>query len=214
MPMFKNKRKHRSLSQRKHTIGKMGPKHEGTEDSWTEEEDKKLCALGDAGKTLWEIHRKFSSRNGQRCLDRYFSLKGYPTASRSHIRASHQARRYPEWYPLSTQHTHSSSIRARHHGYDLHRTTPFVNPISNRQNSGTILQRSYHAAPTSSQNNFASCPTVPTFLNNLSSPKALGNASTNWRSPSRYQTPATSSSSFSASTAGSPLELLTAYPRS
>ncbi|KAF6239676.1 hypothetical protein HO173_002222 [Letharia columbiana] len=58
-PMFKGKRKHRSLSQRKHTIGKMGPSYHEAEKPWTEEENRKLCALGDAGKTLGDIHRKF-----------------------------------------------------------------------------------------------------------------------------------------------------------
>ena len=89
--VFKGRRKHRSLSQRKHTIGKMGPKYHEPEEPWTEEENQKLCALGDAGKTLGDIHRKFRSRNAERCLDRYFFLKGYHITGPSRTHASHQA---------------------------------------------------------------------------------------------------------------------------
>ncbi|CAF9923510.1 MAG: hypothetical protein ALECFALPRED_002396 [Alectoria fallacina] len=94
-PIFKGKRKHRSLSQRKHTIGKMGPQYHEAEKPWTEEEDRLLCALGDAGKTLGEIHRKFRSRNAERCLNRYFRLRGYHTTGKGLLRTSHQAREAP-----------------------------------------------------------------------------------------------------------------------
>lgn len=154
--MFKGKRKHRSLSQRKHTIGKMGPKYSEAEEPWTEEENRKLCALGDAGKTLGDIHRKFRSRNAERCLNRYFHLKGFHTASRSHTRTSHQARQAPALYPLSTQHTHFSSVVARHRGYGrgygLHSSTSVIDPIPHRRSLGTVLQQSYRVPRLSSQN--------------------------------------------------------------
>ena len=89
--VFQGRRKHRSLSQRKHTISKMGPKYHEPEEPWTEEEDQKLCALGDAKKTLGEIHRKFRYRNAERCLDRYFQLKGTPTPGPYHSNKSYES---------------------------------------------------------------------------------------------------------------------------
>lgn len=94
-PTFKGKRKHRSLSQRKHTIGRMGPKYHEAEMPWTAEDDMKLRALGDAGKTLGDIHRKFRSRNAERCLNRYFSLKGYGNTGRGHTHTSRHAGQAP-----------------------------------------------------------------------------------------------------------------------
>lgn len=151
-PTFKGKRKHRSLSQRKHTICKMGPKYHEVEQPWTVEEDKKLCALGDAGKTLGDIHRKFRSRNAERCLNRYFWMKGYHTTGKSHTHTSHQARQDPAQYPRSTRHTHSSSVVARHRGYLLQSRTSAIDPVSHRQSMGTDLRQSYQVPPTSGQN--------------------------------------------------------------
>ena len=81
-PLFRGKRKHRSLSQRKHTISKMGPRFHEAETLWTPDDDRKLCGLGDAGRTLGDIYRKFRSRNAERCLNRYFYLKDCQTSGR------------------------------------------------------------------------------------------------------------------------------------
>lgn len=154
-PLFKDKRKHRSLSQRKHTISKMGPKYHEAERPWTAEEDRKLCALGDDGKTLGDIHRKFRHRNAERCLNRYFQLKGYRPTSRFHTRTphqAHQAHQAPALYPLGIQHAHSSSVTPRHSGYNSHSSTSVADPITHSQSSSTVLQQSYQVPPTSGQN--------------------------------------------------------------
>ena len=142
-PLFKDKRKHRSLSQRKHTISKMGPKYHEAERPWTAEEDRKLCALGDDGKTLSDIHRKFRHRNAERCLNRYFHLKGYRPTSRSLTQTSHQAPQAPAPYPLGTQHTHSSSVLAGHTGYGSPTSTAAPNPITHGESFGPALQQNY-----------------------------------------------------------------------
>ena len=135
--VFKGRRKHRSLSQRKHTIGKMGPKYNEAEAPWTEDEDRKLCALGDAGKTLGEIHRKFRTRNAERCLNRYFYLKGYYDTGRSRTQTTRQA---PVADSLDTQHTRHSSFNARHPAHGLLAPLPYFG---------------YQASPSSIQNDSA-----------------------------------------------------------
>lgn len=152
MPMFKGKRKHRSLSQRKHTIGKMVAKNQEAENPWTEEENRKLCNLGDAGKTLGDIHRKFRSRNAESCLNQYFHLKGYHTTGISRTHTSHQARQEPSQYPQSTQNTHYSSVIGRHRGYRLHSAASVVDPIPHRRIIGTVLEQSYQYPSRSNQN--------------------------------------------------------------
>ena len=176
--MFKGKRKHRSLSQRKHTINKMGPKYCEAENPWTEDEDRRLCELGDAGKTLAEVQRKFPSRNAERCLNRYFSLKGYQVPGRSHTHTSHQARQDPALWPLATQHTHSSSVVTRHRGHHLHPSASVFNPVPQRQSIGTVLQQNYQVSPSSGQ----SIPSVsaprPQTLGLPSSSSSLPSAET------------------------------------
>ena len=111
-PVFKGKRKHRSLSQRKHSITKMGPRYREPEIPWTEEEDRRLCAMGDAGKSLGDIHRKFRSRNAERCLKRYFHLKGQHTTGSNDSRTSHQVRQAPVRHAPSALNIYSSNIGA------------------------------------------------------------------------------------------------------
>ncbi|KAM0800417.1 hypothetical protein BDR22DRAFT_821604 [Usnea florida] len=111
-PIFKGKRKHRSLSQRKHSITKMGPKYHEPEIPWTEEEDIILCAMGDAGKSLGDIHRKFRSRNAERCLKRYFHLKGQHTTGSNDSRTSQQLRQASARHASSALNIYSSSIGA------------------------------------------------------------------------------------------------------
>ena len=158
-PIFKDKRKHRSLSQRKHTIGKMGgPQYHEAERPWTTQEDRRLCALGDAGKSLGDIHRKFPSRNAERCLNRYFRLKGYHTISGSHTPTSYQARQDP----APTQRTHSPSAVARHRGYRLH-------------SGSSHYQSVYEAPPTSGQHipsglTLGTSPQSPTYSTTRANP--------------------------------------------
>ena len=95
IPIFKGKRKHRSLSQRKHSITKMGPRYREPEIPWTGEEDRRLCAMGDAGKSLGDIHRQFRSRNAERCLKRYFHLRGRHTTDSNDSRTSRQVHQAP-----------------------------------------------------------------------------------------------------------------------
>lgn len=154
LPMFKSRRKQRSLSQRRHTIGKMGPKYQEVEKPWTEEEDRKLCALGDAGKTLGDIHRKFRSRNAERCLNRYFHLKGRHTTGKKHIRTSRQARHAPALsapYAQGTQHMHHSSNVSTHPTLRLRSSDSVIEPISRRPCTNVAPQPSHQASPISTQ---------------------------------------------------------------
>ena len=110
--VFKGKRKHRSLSQRKHSITKMGPRYREPEITWTEEEDRRLCAMGDAGKSLGDIHRRFHSRNAEQCLKRYFHLKGQHTTGSNDTRTSHQVRQAPARHAPSALNIYPSNIGA------------------------------------------------------------------------------------------------------
>ena len=207
--MFKGRRKHRSLSQRKHTIGKMGPRYQESEKPFTEEENQRLCAMGDSGKTLGDIQRKFRSRNGEHCLKQYWLLKGYPTTGRSRTSTSHQARSAPALHALSTKHTLHSSIVARHGENPFHASTPIVEPVSHRLGTGTHPRPNYHASSTSSQiNQFVSAQSmVPDALGGTdgdpASPEATGNKIKEWPIHSeRWKLGASPSSS--ATTANSP----------
>ena len=148
-PVFKGRRKHRSLSQRKHTISRMGPKFYEAESPWTEDEDRKLCALGDAGKTLGDIRRKFRNRNAERCMNRYFSLKGYPTSGKN---PSQQAHHTPGPSSLSTQQMLHPSVVARYPAYRDQPITSVIEPVSYRKCTGTPPQPSYQAPTTSNHN--------------------------------------------------------------
>ena len=139
--MFKGRRKHRSLSQRKHTIGRMGPKYHEAEEPWTEAENRRLCALGDAGKTLGEIHRKFRSRNAERCLDRYFYLKGYHNTGSSHTPTSPQDRHAPESRLHSPESMQDPSVVPRHSAYGVHPGTSISETGSHGQSIDTALQQ-------------------------------------------------------------------------
>ena len=141
--IFRGKRKHRSLSQRKHTIGKMGPKYHEAEEPWTERENRKLCALGDAGKTLGDIHRRFRSRNAERCLDQYFYLKGHSTTDSSHAPASRPGS------PVSMQ---DPSSVARHPAYGVHPGTSISEAGSHGQSIDAALQQTHQRPPTFGQN--------------------------------------------------------------
>ena len=159
MSIFKGRRKHRSLSQRKHTIGRMGPKYHEAEEPWTESENQKLCALGDAGKSLGDIHRKFRSRNAERCLDRYFYLKGYHTTGSSHTRTSHQARHAPASRPRSPESMQNPSSIARHPAYGVHPGTSISGTGSHGQSIDTALQQA-HQRPTAFSQNIPSASTL------------------------------------------------------
>ena len=140
-PLFKGKRQHRSLSQRKHTIVKMGPKSDEAEKPWTEEENRKLCNMGDAGKTLGDIHRRFRSRNAQRCLNRYFHLKGYDTTGiGTHI--SHQD---PLQYPQNTPSIHGSSVLEEHRENRLRSGISVIDSIPHPRTKDTVRQQSPQA---------------------------------------------------------------------
>ena len=141
--VFKGRRKHRSLSQRKHTIGKMGPKYHEAEEPWTEDEDRKLCALGDAGKTLGDIHRKFRSRNAERCLNRYFHLKGYHSTGRS--RTLHP----PALHPVSAQHTHELSTILEDPAYRHHPSASVVDALAHQHPETPSLNSSPAFTPRS-----------------------------------------------------------------
>lgn len=147
-PLFKGKRQHRSLSQRKHTIVKMGPKSDEAEKPWTEEEDRKLCNLGDTGKTLGDIHRKFRSRNAQRCLNRYFHLKGYDTTCIGRTHASHQD---PLQYSQKTQKTYDSSVLERNREYRFHSGISVIDSIPHPRTMGTVLQQSLQTSAHANQ---------------------------------------------------------------
>lgn len=153
--VFKGRRKHRSLSQRKHTIGKMGPKYHEAEEPWTEDEDRKLCALGDAGKTLGDIHRKFRSRNAERCLNRYFHLKGYNSTGRSRTNTPLQALHSPGPHPVSAQHANEFRTILEDPAY-RHRPSasvvgslPHQHPSTPSQNSSPAFTPRSHTPGTS-----------------------------------------------------------------
>ena len=149
--LFKGRRKHRSLSQRKHTIGKMGPKYHEAEEPWTEADNKKLCALGDAGKSLGDIHRKFRSRNAERCLDQYFHLKGYRTTGSSDARTSHQARHAPASRSRSPEPMQDPSSVPRHSVYGVHPGTSTSETGSHGQSIDSALQQTHQRPITFSQ---------------------------------------------------------------
>ena len=168
MPIFKDRRKHRSLSQRKHTIAKMGPKYHEPEAPWTERETRKLCALGDAGKSLGDIHRKFRSRNAERCLERYFHLKGYDSTSSSHAHTSDQARHAPPHNPETMQ---APSFIARHSAYDVNPGTSIRETSSYGQSIDTALKQTNQLSAIFSQN-IASAFTLPSQTSEASSPSS------------------------------------------
>ena len=149
MSLFKGKRKHRSLSQRKHTIGKMGPKYHEAEEPWTAEENKKLCEMGDSGKTLGDIHRRFRSRNAERCLDRYFQMKGWDTAGGSRSGIDRQARRAPALQPVSTPPTNYPP------GYHPYPSSSSIEPVPHCQSIDPALQQTPQPLTTSSRNSFS-----------------------------------------------------------
>lgn len=147
--LFKGKRKHRSLSQRKHTIGKMGPRYHEAEAPWTAEENQKLREMGDGGKTLGDIHRRFRSRNAERCLDRYFQMKGCDTAGGSRSGINRQAPRAPVPHPVSTPHTNYPP------GYNPHPSTSRIESVPYCQSIDPALQQMPQPLTTSSRNSFS-----------------------------------------------------------
>ena len=152
MEIFKGKRKHRSLSQRKHTIGKMGPKYNEAEEPWTEAEIRRLCALGDAGKTLGDIHRKFRSRNAERCMERYFRLRGHLTDGSSHTCTSHEARHAPVSRPHSRESMRDPRFITGKSAYGVRPSTSISGTGSHGQSIDAVLQRT-HERPTSFSQN-------------------------------------------------------------
>ena len=149
--IFKGKRKHRSLSQRKHTIGKMGPKYHEAEEPWTEAETRKLCALGDAGKTLGDIHRKFRSRNAERCLERYFRLRRHGAGS-SQTRTSHEARHASASRPHSPEPMQDPIFIVGQSAYGVHPSASISGAGSHGQSIDAALQRTNERPTTFSQN--------------------------------------------------------------
>lgn len=204
-PVFKGRRKHRSLSQRKHTIGKMGPKYHEAEEPWTEDEDRKLCALGDAGKTLGDIHRKFRSRNAERCLNRYFHLKGYNSTGGSRTSTPRQALHSPAPHPVSAQHANEFSTILEDSAY-RHRPSasvvgslPHQHPSTPSQNSSPAFTPRSHTPGTSALHTSSG-----NIFDSSSSSGAITNESTDYILARRHPRPTTSSSSSSASTADPP----------
>ena len=149
--VFKGRRKHRSLSQRKHTISKMGPKFQEPEAPWTPEEEEKLCRLGDSGKTLGDIFRKFKSRNAERCMNRYFEIRGHPTG-RSRTNTSSQARHGLALNPLGNKSLHHWSIFERHPAYRFHPSTSVNEPASHPRSVDLAPQQRNQYSFTSGQN--------------------------------------------------------------
>ena len=237
--MFKGRRKQRSLSQRKHTIGKMGPKYHEAEEPWTESDNRKLCALGDAGKSLGDIHRKFRSRNAERCLDRYFHLKGYSTTGSSHTLTSHQARRTPTSRPRSPESTQDPSSVARHPAYGVRPGTSISETGPYGQSIDAALQQTHQRPTTVSQNipsgftlashtSEASCPSSPftsaeplsrstasQFSNDAASPRAPATRSQGrsdcQRQPERQGLPYPNPPYSSASSSSQDLEHRTVF---
>ena len=169
--LFKGRRKHRSLSQRKHTIGKMGPKYHEAEEPWTEADNKKLCALGDAGKSLGDIHRKFRSRNAERCLDRYFQLKGIHLTGSSHARTSLQARHAPASGSRSPESMQDPSSVARHSVYGVHPGASISETGSHGQSIDSALQQT-HQRPIAFSQNIPSALTLKSHPSEASSPSS------------------------------------------
>ena len=166
--LFKGRRRHRSLSQRKHTIGRMGPKYHEVEEPWTEAENRRLCALGDAGKTLGEIHRKFRSRNAERCLDHYFHLKGYHSAGSSDTPTSPQARHAPVLRPHSPESMQDPSLIPRHSAYGVHPGPSISETGSHGQSIDTALQQ------TNQRPTVFSPSTLSAFTRESQKPQASG----------------------------------------
>ena len=109
MPIFKGKRNGRCLQSRKSLIKRMGPKHREPEVAWTEEEDWKLCSMGDEGRSSYDIEKEFLSRNTQRCIERYFEMKARDAASTSRTSISRPARQAPALPPIRTLNTQDST---------------------------------------------------------------------------------------------------------
>ena len=200
IPIFKGKRKHRSLSQRKHTITKMGPRYREPETPWTEEEDTRLCAMGDAGKSLGDIHRKFRSRNGERCLKRYFHLRGHHTTSSNCTRASHQVRQAPARYAPSALNVYSSNIVAVVDPVSPCASASQSAPASSSNNPSLFVQRQSTSYMPSSSLSFASAeaaspPMITPSLNNAPSSGQSERQGRYSSTPSRQQRPPARSSS-------------------
>ena len=222
-PIFKGRRKHRSLSQRKHTISKMGPSYHEVEEPWTEDENQKLRALGDAGRTLGEIHRKFRSRNAERCLEQYFYLRGH----RSRASTSRQASHAPAIGPLDVQNTRLSRAVEEPTEHLFHSSTSVIEPLNNHQPADTAIQQSYQppspfdlTSPSaftlrprtpragssyslSTGAGAPSCPTSSVSLNNAASTEALAGQTQGSSRPSRQHSPAAWSCFSSSATAAS-----------
>ena len=199
-PVFKGRRKHRSLSQRKHSITKMGPRYHEPEIPWTEGEDRRLCAMGDAGKSLGDIHREFRSRNAERCLKRYFHLKGQHRTGSNDNRTSHQLRQAPARYTPSALNIYPSNIGAVVDPVHPSEGASQRAPASSSNNPSLLVQRRPTSNMPSSSLSFASAeaasaPMTTSSLNSASSsghPEHQGRYSS---SHSRQQRPSARSSS-------------------
>ena len=207
-PIFKGKRKHRSLSQRKHSITKMGPRYREPEIPWTEEEDRRLCAMGDAGKSLGDIHRQFRSRNAERCLKRYFHLKGQHTTSSNDNRASHQARQAPARYAPSVLNIYPSNIDAVVDPVHPSESASQGTPASSWNDPSFFVQRRPTSDMPSSSLSFASAEaaSAPMTKSSLYSAPPSGHSEDQGRYSSRLprqqRPPARSSQSSIGSTLG------------
>ena len=193
LPIFKGKRKHRSLSQRKHTIGKMRPSPEEAETPWTEHEEQELVALGDAGRSLGEVHRKFPSHNAVCCLKKYFTLRPHLLSGRRESRHSRQTDQGPALQPFKR--IASLSVVADHREHRLHSSrlstedpdyhSPFVsfdNPTFSRVVSYGSSDSLYPSrrqrpipSPSTSYTSAANSPTMSEYYtSNLNSPARAG----------------------------------------
>ena len=201
-PIFKGKRKHRSLSQRKHSITKMGPRYREPEIPWTEEEDRRLCAMGDAGKSLGDIHRQFRSRNAERCLKRYFRLKGQHTTSSNENRTPHQARQAPARRAPSALNIYPSNIDAVSDPVHPSESASQRAPASSWNDPALFMQRRPRSDMPSSSLSFASAEaaSTPMTTSSLYSAPPSGHSEDQGRFSSllsRQQRPPTRSSQSS-----------------
>ena len=124
--------------------------------------------MGDAGKSLGDIHRKFRSRNAERCLDRYFFLKGYQSTSSSYAHLSQQARHARLHNPEIRQ---DPNFIARYSAYRVNPDTSISETGSHGQSIDTAMQQT-HQRPTIFSQNTASALTLPSQTSEASSPSS------------------------------------------
>ena len=186
----------------------MGPRYREPEIPWTEEEDRRLCAMGDAGKSLLDIHRQFRSRNAKRCLKRYIHLRGQGTTSSNDTRTSHQVRQAPARYAPSALSIYPSNIGAIVDPVRPSESASQRAPASSWNNPSLSVQRRPTSGMPSSSLSFgsAAAASVPMTTSSLSSAPSSGHSEHQGRYssplPRQQRPPARSSQSSIGSTLG------------